>query len=217
MSMEDKMPATGNGAAASDPAAGGSACTPTVVRTATRWPSDRILNLLGIDLPIILAPMAGATTTALAIGVAEAGGLGSIAGAMLSQNEMRAEIGAIRAKISKPVNLNFFCHAEASSDPARETAWRQRLKSYYVELGLDPKIPSKAMSMASFAKAQCDLVAELRPEVVSFQFGLPSADLLSRVKATGAKVLATATSVKEALWLEQRGCDAIIAQGWEAG
>jgi nitronate monooxygenase len=182
-----------------------------------RWPSDRVLKLPGIDLPIIQAPMAGATTSALAIGVAAAGGLASIACALLGPNEVRAEIGAIRAKISKPVNLNFFCHADATGDPARETAWRQRLNSYYVELGLDPRMPTTAASIAPFGNAQCDLVAELMPEVVSFHFGLPSADLLSRVKATGAKVLGTATSVKEALWLQQRGCDAIIAQGWEAG
>src|SRR4029077_17688413 len=91
------------------------------------------------------------------------------------------------------------------------------LRPYFVELGLDPEMPAPASSIPSFSSVYCDLVAELEPEIVSFHFGLPSEDLLSRVKATGAKVLSSATTVKEAVWLERRGCDAIIAQGVEAG
>jgi nitronate monooxygenase len=185
--------------------------------TARRWPDDRILKLFEIDLPIIQAPMAGAATPEMAVGVAQAGGLCSIAGAMLSLDEVRAKFEAVRAKTRKPINLNFFCHEESAGNSARETAWRQRLKPYYVELGLILEIQTTAPSIAPFSAAHCELVAELRPEIVSFHFGLPSADLVSRVKAAGSKILCSATSVQEAVWLEQRGCDAIIAQGWEAG
>jgi nitronate monooxygenase len=180
-------------------------------------PDHRLLDLLEIELPIILAPMAGPGTAALAIAVAEAGGLGSLACVLLSPDQARAEFAAIRQGTSKPINMNFFCHAVPPIDAAREAAWRRRLTPYFVELGLDPEMPAPASSIPSFGSVHCDLVAELKPEIVSFHFGLPSEDLLSRVKATGAKVLSSATTVKEAVWLQQRGCDAIIAQGVEAG
>jgi nitronate monooxygenase len=183
----------------------------------TIWPDRRLLDLLGIELPIIQAPMAGSGTAALAIAVAEAGGLGSLTCALLSPDQARVEFAVIRQGTSRPINMNFFCHAIPTIDAAREDAWRQRLRPYFVELGLDPEIPAAASSIPSFRGAHCDLVAELEPEIVSFHFGLPSEDLLNRVKATGAKILSSATTVKEAVWLEQRGCDAIIAQGVEAG
>jgi nitronate monooxygenase len=181
------------------------------------WPDRRLLDLLGIELPIIQAPMAGSATSAMAIAVAEAGGLGSLACAMLSPDQVFAEFASVRQRTSKPINVNFFCHAPTAIDAAREAAWRQLLKSYHVELGLDPELPSPALIIAPFGSVHCDLVGELKPEIVSFHFGLPSEDLLSRVKATGAKILSSATTVKEAVWLEQKGCDAIIAQGLEAG
>jgi nitronate monooxygenase len=183
----------------------------------TIWPDRRLLDLLGIELPIILAPMAGSGTAALAIAVAEAGGLGSLACALLSPDQARVEFAVIRHGTSRPINMNFFCHAIPTIDAAREDAWRQRLRPYFVELGLDPEIPAPASSIPSFGGVHCDLVAELEPEIVSFHFGLPREDLLNRVKATGAKILSSATTVKEAVWLEQKGCDAIIAQGVEAG
>jgi nitronate monooxygenase len=183
----------------------------------TIWPDHRLLDLLGIELPIILAPMAGSGTAALAIAVAEAGGLGSLACALLSPDQARVEFAVIRQGTSRPINMNFFCHAIPTIDAAREDAWRQRLSPYFVELGLDPEIPAAASSISSFGGVHCDLVAELEPEIVSFHFGLPSEDLLNRVKATGAKILSSATTVKEAVCLEQKGCDAIIAQGVEAG
>ena len=189
----------------------------TMEKQMIAWPDRRLLDLLGIELPIIQAPMAGCGTAALAIEVAEAGGLGSLACALLTPDQIRAELGAIRGRTSKPVNLNFFCHAPATVDTTCEAAWRQRLRPYYVELGLDPEMPAPVSSIPPFDAVHCDLLADLRPEIVSFHFGLPSETLMRRVKATGCKVLSTATTVKEAIWLEQRGCDAIIAQGFEAG
>jgi nitronate monooxygenase len=181
------------------------------------WPDRRILDLLGVDLPIILAPMAGAALSELAIAVAEAGGLGSLPCAMLNAGQVRAELSIFRQRTSRPVNLNFFCHHPPEADPAQEKAWRERLAGYYVELGLDPNAPVPGSTRMPFDAAMCDLVVELKPEVVSFHFGLPDEKLLARVRDTGAKILSSATTVDEARWLEQHGCDAIIAQGYEAG
>ena len=184
---------------------------------ATRWPSRRVLDLLGIATPIIQAPMAGASTSAMAVAVARAGGLGSLPAALMSLDRIRAELEAIRDQTSKPINLNFFCHATVSGGARRQAAWRRRLRPYYLEFGLDPKMPVSAPQIAPFGRAQCDLVAELKPEVVSFHFGLPDARLLERTKTAGAKILCSATTVREAVWLERNGCDAVIAQGLEAG
>lgn len=178
---------------------------------------NRIAALLGIELPVIQAPMVAVAMHELAIAVAQAGGLGSLACAGLDAQQIRAEFGAIRAVTGQPVNLNFFCHQQPDVDAARETAWRAHLQPYYVELGIDPAQPIPTSVRHPFGEEMCALVEELRPGVVSFHFGLPAPALLARVKATGATVLSSATTVAEAVWLEQHGCDAIIAQGWEAG
>jgi len=173
---------------------------------------------LGVELPVIQAPMAGAHLSALAIAVCEAGGLGSLPCAMLDAAGIRREIAAIRAAISsRSFNLNFFCHRPPVADAAREAAWRQVLAPYYAEFGLDiskvPALPARYPFDASSA----EIVEELRPQVVSFHYGLPDDALLERVRATGARILASATTVDEALWLERRGVAAVIAQGLEAG
>jgi nitronate monooxygenase len=183
----------------------------------TIWPDRRILDLLGIELPIIQAPMAGAVTSTMAIAVAESGGLGSLPCALLSRDGVRAELGVIRQRTTKPINVNFFCHAPQATDPAREAAWRQRLQPYYVELGLAPHMSVPAVDLPPFGSGHCELVEELKPEIVSFHFGLPGRELLGRVRETGAKILSSATTVGEAVWLEDNGSDAIIAQGLEAG
>ncbi|HEX3482518.1 MAG TPA: nitronate monooxygenase family protein [Kofleriaceae bacterium] len=182
------------------------------------WPDRRILDLLHIDVPILLAPMAGPGLAELAIAVAQAGGLGSLPTALLSADQLRVEIAKFRAGAgARPINLNFFCHTPPVPDPARDAAWRERLAPYYRELGLDPSTPIKPGARAPFDDALCRLVEELRPEVVSFHFGLPEPALLDRVRATGAVVVGSATTVAEARWLDAHGCDAIIAQGAEAG
>lgn len=181
------------------------------------WPDRRIIELFGIELPIILAPMAGPVFSDMAIAVAEAGGLGSLPCATMDIARLRDELGIIRQRTDRPLNVNFFCHTPPAFDPDREARWRRQLRPYYVELGLDPDMPAPPSSRTPFDSELCTLVEEFRPEVVSFHFGLPDAALLDRVKATGAKLLSSATTVAEARWLEDRGCDAIIAQGFEAG
>jgi nitronate monooxygenase len=173
--------------------------------------------LLGTELPILQAPMAGAQGSAMAIAVSNAGGLGALPSALLSHEQLRSELVAIRAQTQLPYNVNFFCHAPPAPDAARESAWRAALAPYYAELGIDMGSITSAPGRAPFAAEAAALVEELRPPIVSFHFGLPEAALLARVKATGAKVLSSATTVDEARWLEARGVDAVIAQGAEAG
>jgi nitronate monooxygenase len=181
------------------------------------WPDRRLIDLFKTEFPIVLAPMAGVMDAELVIAVAQGGGLGSLPCAMLSAEKAREQVGIIRQRVSAPVNLNFFCHKAVEADPAREAAWRRRLAAYYREHNLDPDAPINAANRAPFDAAFCAVVEELKPEIVSFHFGLPEPSLLRRVKATGAVVLASATIVKEAIWLEENGADVIIAQGAEAG
>lgn len=178
------------------------------------WSDRRILDLFGIEHPIVQAPMAGAQGSALAIAVSEAGGLGSLPCALLTRDQVRNEVNVIRQRTGKPFNVNFFCHQPPQPDPAREARWVERLAGYRRELGVEQ--PTLPMGREAFDDAACALVEELRPPVVSFHFGLPE-KLLDRVKATGARIISSATTVEEARWLEARGVDAIIAQGAEAG
>jgi len=180
------------------------------------WPNDRFIKLSGIDLPIIQAPMAGAALSNMVVAVSEAGALGSLACALLSVEQARKELATIRRRTSHPINANFFCHQPPRDDRTRDMHWRQRLDAYYIQLQADNNTLSSA-ARAPFDDKMCDLVMEFHPEVVSFHFGLPDKHLLHRVRSVGAKILSSATSVGEARWLEDQGCDAIIAQGFEAG
>jgi nitronate monooxygenase len=175
------------------------------------------LDRIGIALPVIQAPMAGVQGSALAIAVSNAGGLGSLPCAMLTLDQIRAEVTAIRSATSRPFNLNFFCHTPPVPDAAREATWRAALLPYFEELGLDPAAISTGPGRAPFTSEAALLVEELRPPVVSFHFGLPPDELMVRVKSVGKFVLSSATTVEEAVWLEAHGADAVIAQGVEAG
>jgi len=181
------------------------------------WPDRRLIDLFKTEFPIVLAPMAGVADAELVIAAAQGGALGSLPCAMLSAEKARELVNIIRQRASAPVNMNFFSHKPVDADPGREATWRRRLAPYYRELGLDPAEPINAANRAPFDAAFCEVVEELKPEVVSFHFGLPDKPLLDRVKAAGCVVIASATTVKEAIWLEQRGVDAVIAQGSEAG
>ena len=174
------------------------------------------MSFLPSTIPLIQAPMAGAQGPELVIAVCRAGGLGSLPAAMLTPDRLREQIAAIRQATRAPFNVNFFCHAEPQSNPEVEGRWRRRLAPYYAEAEIPTAVPAGPVR-APFNDALCAVIEEARPAVVSFHFGLPSSGLLSRVKATGALILSSATTVVEARWLEQNGADAIIAQGREAG
>jgi len=181
------------------------------------WPDRRLLDLFNIEHPILLAPMAGAMDVELAAAVAQAGALASLPCAMLDPAKAREQVLEFRARSQAKVNLNFFCHAPPELNNAREARWRERLAPYYRELGIDPAAPVPTSMRQPFDAAFCAVVEETKPGVVSIHFGLPEEGLLSRVKAAGCVVLASATTVAEARWLEARGVDAIVAQGYEAG
>ncbi len=174
-------------------------------------------KLLGTELPIIQAPMAGVQGSALALAVCNAGGLGSLPCAMLGPDQVRHELALLRAGTPQPFNLNFFCHHPPQPDPAGESAWRALLAPYFAELGLDARIAAPAPLRSPFSAEMADALAEAPPAVVSFHFGLPDPALLARVRGWGSRVLASATTLDEALWLQSRGVDAVIAQGLEAG
>jgi nitronate monooxygenase len=174
-------------------------------------------DFLGTTLPVIQAPMAGCQGSALAIATCNAGGLGSLPAALFSIETLRAEIAALRAQTRQPFNLNFFCHSPPAPDAAREAAWRATLAPYYAEYGIDPASISAGPGRMPFNAEALSVVEEIRPAIVSFHFGLPAPELLARVRATGAKILSSATTLDEARWLEAHGADAIIVQGLEAG
>ena len=181
------------------------------------WPSRRLLDLLRIEHPIIQAPMAGSMDGDLVAAVSEAGGFGCLPCATLNAEMLREEVGKIRARTAKPIGLNFFCHTAPVPNNAREAAWRERLDPYYQEFEIDPSAPVPFFNRAPFDEALLAAVLETRPEAVTFHFGLPAAALYDRLKREGFLVISSATTVKEARWLAERGVDAVIAQGFEAG
>ena len=181
------------------------------------WPDRRLMDILQIEHPLVLAPMAGIGTVELAASICAAGGLGSIGCAGMQPELTAKTILALRALTDKPINVNFFCHVQAKADAAREQACRDRLSPYYCELGIHSELPHPRVDVAPFDDTMCRVVEDTKPEVVSFHFDLPDSALLDRVKAADCRVMASATTVAEALWLEARGVDIIIAQGYEAG
>ena len=168
-----------------------------------------------LQLPIIQAPMAGVQGSALAIAVSNAGGLGSLPCAMLGAEALQQELDTIRRQTDRPINLNFFSHQMPVPDPARARTWQGLFRRYYRELDVEPAAGGPLRW--PFDQATADIVCAWRPQVVSFHFGLPDIGLLEQVRSCGAKILSSATTVEEALWLEAQGADAIIAQGVEAG
>jgi nitronate monooxygenase len=181
------------------------------------WPDRRLVDLLGIEHPLVLAPMAGLGTVELAAAVCAGGGLGSLGCVGLKPESVIEAVDKLRRLTGKPINTNFFCHTAARADRAREANWRDRLAPYYNEFGLDPSLGAGQSDILPFDDALCMAVEQVKPEIVSFHFGLPEPALLARVKAAGSRVMASATTVAEARWLEARGADVIIAQGCEAG
>lgn len=176
-----------------------------------------IFSRLGLNAPIVQAPMAGVQNHALALAVGKAGGLGSLPAAMLSPDALQAELKALTVATDGPYNVNFFCHALPPRSPEQETRWHQTLAPYYREWGLDARQIPSGPGRVPFNHDSADVLEAFRPAVVSFHFGLPTPELVARVKGWGSLVLSSATTVQEALWLQAHGADAVIAQGLEAG
>ncbi len=182
-----------------------------------KWQDRRLLDLCGLEHPIVQAPMAGASSTQMAIAVSQAGGLGSIAAAMLTPDTLRSELQIAQQATDRPINVNFFVHKPPLDDPARQSVWRKRLEGYYRELGIAMDTGAGGPARAPFNAAMCDVVLEYKPKVVSFHFGMPDDGLVKRLKGASVVVVSSATTAAEARWLEAHGCDAVIAQGNEAG
>jgi len=177
------------------------------------WPDRRFLDLTGAIAPIVQAPMAGAGGVALAVAAMRGGAVGSLPCAMQTPGQVIAQAAEVRAAASGPLNLNFFCHHPGPAPD--DSAWRALLKPFYDAEGAAPGPPPPLRR--PFDAAMADAVATVRPEIVSFHFGLPDADLLTRVRAAGALVVGNATTADEMRWLADAGVDAVIAQGSEAG
>ncbi|HYD12609.1 MAG TPA: nitronate monooxygenase [Allosphingosinicella sp.] len=178
------------------------------------WPDRRFLALSGSRLPIVQAPMAGASGVALAVAAMKGGAVGSLPCAMLTPDEVRAQVAAVRAQAEGPLNLNFFCHE--MPDEVDDAEWQALLQPLYDAAGVKAG-SGRGPVRRPFGEAMAAVVEEVRPDLVSFHFGLPEERLLERVRRTGARLIGNATTLAEARALAARGVDAIIAQGWEAG
>lgn len=177
------------------------------------WPVQDFLRRTGARVPIIQAPMAGAGGVALAVAAIRGGAVGSLPCAMLTPVQVREQVAQVRAQADGPLNLNFFCHHLGT--PPDETAWRTLLQPFYDKEGVGPSATPPPLR-TPFDDAMCAVVEAVRPEIVSFHFGLPELDLLDRVRATGAVLVGNATNLDEAIWLIGK-VDMVIAQGFEAG
>ena len=175
-----------------------------------------LTELLGIEHPVIQAPMAGAATPELAAAVSAAGGLGSLGSAPLAPDDLIAQARAVREATDRPFNVNFFCHPPPELTAQEAGRGRERLDPLYRELGLGAP-PEPSVPPLAFDEARLAALLEVRPAVASFHFGLPGADALDAVREAGCRVLSSATTVAEAERLAELGADAVIAQGGEAG
>jgi nitronate monooxygenase len=177
-----------------------------------------LLDRLGVKLPIIQAPMAGTSTPALAAAVTNAGGLGSIGVGAVDASAARAMIDELKSLTSGSFNVNVFCHRPAVANPDRERAWLTGLKPVFARYGAEPPQAIREI-YTSFVvdEAMLNVFLQSHPAVVSFHFGLPSGDVIAKLKAAGIVLLSSATNLDEAEKAVKAGVDAVVAQGYEAG
>ena len=161
--------------------------------------------------------MAGVQNVELAASFCEAGGLGSLPCAMLSPAQLVEQLEILSHKTTKPFNLNFFCHTVADYTPAQQQCWHALLAAYFTEYKIDPQSLTAGASRQPINQSIVDIIAPYKPAVVSFHFGLPEQAIVAQIKSWGTKVISTATTLDEAIWLSENGVDAIITQGLEAG
>ena len=181
------------------------------------WPDKKLLELVGIDLPIIQAPMAVSSGVDMALAVSHAGGLGSLPCATMDVEGLRETLALLAQKTSKPLNINFFTHQLPDTQQSQDDAWLKKLSPYYDEMEVQLPADLSTGMLRPFDEAHCEVLEAFKPAVASFHFGLPQFDLVERLKRAGIVILSSATTLDEAEWLENNGCDGIIAQGYEAG
>ena len=181
-------------------------------------PYHPFFSQLGVEHPVIQAPMAGVGTPRLAAAVSNAGALGSLGIGASTAAQARAMIEETRALTSRPINVNVFCHVPARRDAAVESAWLAHLAPLFEETGATlPSSLAEIYRTFNDDEESFQVLLDLRPEVVSFHFGLPSSERLAALRAAGIRTMATATNLQEALLIERAGLDAIVAQGIDAG
>jgi nitronate monooxygenase len=177
-----------------------------------------LMRRLGVQLPIIQAPMAGVSTPAMAAAVSNAGALGSIGVGAVAADAARAMIESVKRQTNAAFNVNVFCHSPAAADAARERDWLSALKPVFERYGAEPPAALHEIYTSFVAdEAMLAMFLETRPAVVSFHFGLPSAEAIAKLKTAGILLLASATNLAEAELAARAGVDAIVAQGYEAG
>ncbi|MEE8288011.1 MAG: nitronate monooxygenase [Nitrosomonadaceae bacterium] len=181
------------------------------------WPNTLLSDLLGIEHPIIQAPMAGSTTVELVAAVSNAGGIGSMGYAETSIARIRQDAKQIRQLTDKPFNLNFFAHDTPDNKPDVIASTQERIKPFYSEAGLSEMPQDVSKPLLTFTEEKLELLLEIKPVLVSFHFGLPQVEAIEELKKVGCRILCSATTVAEAVALEQSGVDIVVAQGWEAG
>jgi len=180
------------------------------------WPDRRLLERLDIAHPIVLAPMAGASTPELVAAVSNAGGLGSLGAAMMPPEAIRAAIREIRRQTLRPFAINLFTYDVPAPDAAAVARMKEQIGGYLKALGRDPAALPAMPPLPDMAK-QMQMVLDEAPPVFSFTFGMPPRDYVAALRAKGCVVIGTATTVAEAKALVALGVDAVTAQGSEAG
>ncbi len=180
--------------------------------------SRHLLDLLGIEWPIVQAPMAGISTPQMAAAVANAGGLGSIGVGAMTAGAAAEAVREFRERSQGPLNINVFCHRPAAKDGEREAAWLEALRPQFESVGADVPVSLREIYRSFVAdEAMFATLLAARPRVVSFHFGLPPAAWIRAFRATGTVLLATATNLAEATASVNAGVQVIVAQGYEAG
>ena len=181
------------------------------------WPNTLLSDLLGIEHPIIQAPMAGSTTVELVVAVSNAGGVGSMGYAETPIARIRQDAKQIRQLTDKPFNLNFFAHDTPDNKPDVIASTQERIKQFYSEAGVSEMPQDVSKPLFTFTEEKLELLLEIKPVLVSFHFGIPQVEAIKELKEVGCRILCSATTVAEAITLEQSGVDIVVAQGWEAG
>lgn len=177
-----------------------------------------LLRRLELELPIIQAPMAGISTPAMAAAASDAGALGSLGIGAANVAGAEKMIREARDLSRRALNINVFCHQPAAADPAVEAAWIERLRVHFMRFGAEPPAALREIYTSFLVDdGMLDLLVRLRPEVVSFHFGIPSAERLQALRKAGCLLVGSVTSLAEANIVVTAGVDAVIAQGYEAG
>ena len=180
--------------------------------------SNRLTQQLDIDYPIIQAPMAGVSTPELAAAVSHAGALGSLGLGSSTVAQAEALINRTRQLTTRPFNVNLFCHDPAIRDPQREAQWIEQLRPEFSRFNRHPPETLAEIYLSFQQNPQmAELLLDLAPAVISFHFGIPDREVIRRMREKGIVTLASATCVKEALWIAAHGIDMVVAQGYEAG